>query len=607
MEKATLEFLTKELEVDVASLNDYDQIVIEIYESNGLLKNKSLRHSNIFITGSFVRLLASNNPHQFILDFVNAINKELEIALTLSTEWFTELFQSQEPLLKGGLIDDEVVTSVWKKHYDKDVLTLFLFDKKNSDYKNLANNYQRFLFNLYRFCGLPHNFIESFFEEDFQNFYTVLIDIIVGIANDDLPAYYSTIKARLNIDTPADQIENKEQFNLAVECDLPGYLDLIKYFIDRFGRIRKCTEAIIESHLAAESPNPDARLRGNADLQISAFKDFNALLLSVIETETESINRKHKANIIAYLNAVASQTINGSGFMGLAARQVKFQNEFDPEKDADAFAAMTPDQKRVKIKERNKDIDDLSILHRFKLILKGRDGLKEKEKMLFYEKVSEIVNSKSVNFYADIIELYFYFLAKASGIPIELLESRVADGKKVSTCDYKFGVNFAADCKCIITDNMQMHNISKWCEKIGLQVDSTIGYEKIEFGGGVIALKDQDIGFLRPLRDFKGIDKYELEERAFVIQLLLEIYSEFRRHTMSNAGKVKFIALYYLPSNHITTAELDRLETYSIKQVNEIMAVFTTKYASDQEFSAISEAFRSASPFIFRFNNKLAS
>lgn len=594
--------MTDELGLTLNELNVRDSNIIQLYDEHQLLKHPQLWELNPFLTGGFVRLLSNDDPYQFLVDFINAVNKEVESVITLSAEWFTPLSHNISLMNGDGHIDIEALSNIWDQHY-QDVIALQLFDKGNEDFEQCNSEFKTILFNLFRICGLPQQFVEDFFLPAFQDFMSIVIDLVLGVNKMDFEACFHAVNRFMQLNVTGTPITNQASFNAVLLDHLEEYGQLIELLIGNFGIIRKTTVAIIESYVFPESPNPSAQLKGDADLRITALADFNSILATIIANE--NIEIKHKNIYNSYLRAVENNELKNTGFEGVASRQLRFFADYDPINEAHTFQQLSPTEKKIKIATRNKDIDDLSILHRMSFILIGCNLLTAVEKVLFFQKIADIIKSPSANFYADVFELYFYFLAKISGVEIGLLPSQTAGGQEVSTCDYKFGKTAAADCKCIITDNMKMHNISAWCDKIGEQVQSTIGYEGVEFGGGVIAMKDQEIDFLQALRQFKGTDRYNLEEKAFVISLLLEIYSEFRRHTKKQQDKVKFIVLYYIPVNPITEEELDGIAAYSIKQVNEILAVITTKYASDQEFDAISEIFKPIAHFIFKFNNKL--
>jgi len=602
MNKGTEKFLTQELGIDIGQLDQREHDIITLYDDHGLLRHPELWKLNVFISGGFVRLLTSDNPYQLLHDLFNAVNKEAEAVIILTAEWFTPLSHNILLIDNAGNVDVQILSDTWDQYYSE-VIALQLFHIGNKDFELINNDFKSILYNLFQVCGLPKRFIEHFFSQEFQDFVALVVDVILGVHQQNIAGVYLAVNKIMKLEVPNTAVTDVESLN-AILLDHPEeYGALIDFMITNLGILRQTTVSILESYVFPSSPNPNARLMGDADLQLTAFKDFNELLRSV--TETEEIDAKCKKTFSSYLEAVERQGLKTSGFQGVAFRQLKFLADFNPEKEAQEFKNLLPAEKEAKVAARNKDIDDLSILHRMKFILKGRERLTTIEKGLFYQKLADIIKSLSVNFYADIFELYFYFLSKASGVEIELLKSQSAKGQEVSTCDYKFGKSVAADCKCIIADHMKMQNISTWCEKIGKQVQSTIDHEGVKFGGGVIAMKDQNIDFLSALREFKGTDLYDQEERAYVVSLLLEIYSEFRRHTDVEQDKVKFIVLYYIPANPISPDELEGADAYSVKQVSEIMAVITTKYASDEEFEVICDIFKPVSHFIFKFTNRL--
>lgn len=248
-------------------------------------------------------------------------------------------------------------------------------------------------------------------------------------------------------------------------------------------------------------------------------------------------------------------------------------------------------------------LDNIAVINRLKFIVSNIESVSDNnEKSELWEKLAGIVSSKSATFYSDIFELYVYTVLKSKEVPIKLLKSQVKGGNKVSTCDYKIGNDFAADCKCIISSNAEFHQISEHSSKIGKQIKSTLGYENISFGGGIIGYRDRNFDFLKPFSDYIDDEKSKL----LILNFIIKCYSEFRRHTeIESQEKIKFILVYYLPNSNIEPDDLKNVKPETMEEKSEIFFLFTTKYATADEIIQIKDAFKTVTPMIFQFNNYL--
>ena len=246
-------------------------------------------------------------------------------------------------------------------------------------------------------------------------------------------------------------------------------------------------------------------------------------------------------------------------------------------------------------------LDNIAVINRLKFIVtKSESLLDENEKQEFWEKLAGIVSSKSPTFYSDIFELYVYTVLKSKGVPIKFLKSQVKGGNKVSTCDYKIGDDFAADCKCIISSKADFHQISEHSSKIGQQIKSTIGYENVIFGGGIIGYRDRNFDFLKPLSEYNDTEN----DKLLVPNFIINCYSEFRRHTeVESQEKIKFLLIYYLPNSNIKPDDIKNAKPETVENKNEVFFVLTTKFATDEEVNKITSAFKTVTPMIFHFNN----
>lgn len=606
MEDTTEYLITNEFSVALDELTDFEKIIITWFEDRKLLRYKSLWKLNLFLLRKLQRLLAQDGPSIFFQDMIQSLEKEIRNIIILSTEWFTDGGTNDPTLIREDKeIDQNVLESLWDAHYEQTYHPFWLFDPELANFQDLENEYHRIVFNLYEYCGVPDIELNYFFGTDFQLYRSLIRSIAESVSQSDHRICYDLLVEHFGFPVTANTVETQEELNDLILLSPEEYYRLVQFCLDQFAAVRRCTEALLESLFTPAAPNAHAKLKGDGAADIREFERFNELLKHTLTTETELIESKHLRKIQNYLKEINSQTLKGSGFKGMAQRQAEFLKTFDKHAEYDAFQKMTPPQRIKAVQDRNKDMEDISAFHRLSYALEGRDGLNPNERKLFYEKLASIVQSNSANVYSDIIELYLYFLFKASGTSVEMLTPKMHAGQVVSTCDYKFGDEVAADCKCIITDAMKMHHISSWCSKIGSQVASTIGHQNVKFGGGVIALKDQGIGFLEPLRNFTGARGAHNEEGNRVLEWILKIHAEFRRHTRLNAEHVKFVVIYYLPATAVRIEDLETANQFTILNLLESLSIFTTKYASDDEFAEISKIFGPLAHYIFRFNNRL--
>jgi hypothetical protein len=606
MDKSIQDLLTNEFKVSLSGLTDHEKLIIGWFEQRKLFKYKSFWKLNLFLLRKFQRLLAQEQPGAFLQDVIQSLDKEVRSIIVLSTEWFTDGGTNDSMLITmADEIDADILENLWETHYQSKYNTFWLFASNNANYHDLEDPYHRIVFNLYEYCGVPDLELAYFFDTDFQLYRSLIRSVADSITQSDYNVCYDLLVTNFGFPPTTIRLDTQEAFDKLVLSSKPQYQHLIRFCLDQFTAVRRCTEALLESLFTPEAPNPHAKLQGDGVADIREFELFNKCLKQTLDTETELIESKHLKALQTYLRTIAAGTISGSGFKGMAERQLAFLKNFNPFSEYDAFQQMNAPQRIKAVQDRNKDMEDISAFHRLKFAIEGRDTLNANERKIFYEKLASIVQNESANVYSDIIELYLYFLFKASGTSIEMLIAKTNGGQIVSTCDYKFGDDVAADCKCIITDAMRMHHISSWCGKIGSQVNSTIGHQNVKFGGGVIALKDQEIDFLEPLRKFNGIANAGQEEGNRVLEWILKIHAEFRRHTKIHPEQVKFILLYYLPATAVRVDDLTSGDQFTVLNLLESLTILTTKYASDEEFAKISEIFGPITHYIFRFNNRL--
>ena len=136
--------------------------------------------------------------------------------------------------------------------------------------------------------------------------------------------------------------------------------------------------------------------------------------------------------------------------------------------------------------------------------------------------------------------------------------------------------------------------------KIGQQIKSTIGYENVIFGGGIIGYRDRNFDFLKPLSEYNDTEN----DKLLVPNFIINCYSEFRRHTeVESQEKIKFLLIYYLPNSNIKPDDIKNAKPETVENKNEVFFVLTTKFATDEEVNKITSAFKTVTPMIFHFNN----
>ncbi|MBT2561184.1 hypothetical protein J7E50_10110 [Pedobacter sp. ISL-68] len=607
MENDTLDYFLTAIKLERKDLTEPVLGFLEHAKDLGYFDDPDLLIYNRDTASVLTRIAKGGAPHQVLADMSGAFIHETTIGLCLYFEWFTETGDPTVPLLVEGKPDGEKILSIWNSKHLGKFLPFSVFEAMNADFmdNHFNDGYRSYLFNLHNYAGIEEVSIERFFGRGFQQMRLVLAEFIKGAQPNDFSGFgkrFLDSYGKGNI--YASQFQSIGDIDQLLGRDPELFFGFAVEFLDCLADLRRCTAGMAGISLELVSHNQDAKLIGDPAVGLNGFDILRDLVKNVLEDVTVVVNKAKRQNLQLFADGQTVAAAKSGGFLSIISRQQSF---FSGLVDISSVVFTVEDGSELEtvVAERNQLMDDLASLHRMCFLLSNRNLFAAEEQGLLVDKLATILTSASSNYYSDIFELYFAVLLKRSGVDLLLLASQRNKGNDVSTCDYKLGADVGADCKCLNTHNANLSNIAEHCKKVASQVISTIGYRGVEFGGAVIACRDQNFEFLKAFRDFKGVDKNDMLERTLLIQALMEIYAEFIKHGGPDQEKVKFIAFYYLPPLGIDVDEATGLKANSTTTRKEIFVVMTTKYASDEQLEQISKIFRPVCNFIFKFNNSL--
>ena len=507
------------------------------------------------------------------------------------------------------MIDSIKTREVFEEKYSKFIsFGMFqyreLYDFKEQEYE--PKNLPRLLLQiLHNHCGVSEQMVQSFYDEPFQK-YLFCIGAFILFTNDkDSTKLIEAFNEFSNQNFPLLTFNTEEEFNNYIQGCFSIYLILIEELIKQFSFQRFLTISVIESHLTPIENVEYVKSETPKTPSLMTFAEFNALLEDVYSKTEIKLESNIKKKLRDYLDKDYSLLKKEGGFINLVINQhnllVKYKKHQEGTLQPIPIDEATESEISTAAENFSITLDYIAVVSHLKLIVSDIDKVVDvNEKSELWEKLAFIVSSVSATFYNDIFELYAYTLLKKGGVPIKLLKSQINAGSKVSTCDYKIGDDFAADCKCIISNKADLHQISEHSTKIGKQIASTLGYENISFGGGIIGYRDRNFDFLKSFSEYNGDEN----SKHRIIHFIMSCYSEFRRHTeIASQEKIKFLLIYYLPNSNVTNDDILKATPETVEEKNEIFFLLTTKYATQEEIVKIRDAFKTVVPMIFQFNN----
>lgn len=607
MEENMLDVFLGAIKLERKELTDSNISILEDAQHLGYFDDPDLLTYNRDTANVLVRIAQNGVPHKVLYDMASAFINETTMGLCLDFEWFTEMGNLNTVLLVDGKPDGEKIMAAWNASHTGKFSPFDVFKPEHSDFldKRFSDFYRNYLSNLYHYAGLEEVFLERFFESGFQETRILISDFINPLQSNDFSGFGERFLDTYGEDVlDAIQLKSVDDVDQLLISRPKLFSSFALKFLESLAALRKCTAGMAGIFLELINHNPAARLMGNPTVELNGFELLRQLVRNLLVDGAVGLDKRRRSALQLFADGTVAATAKTGGFISIISRQQSFFSELE-DKSSLVFTVKNGSELEKVVGERNQLMDDLASLHRMCFLLSNRALFAENEQVLLVDKLATILTSASSNYYADIFELYFAILLKKYRVELTLLSSQRRKGQEVSTCDYRFGANVAADCKCMITHDAKLKGIAKWCQKVASQVKSTFGYQGVEFGGAVIACRDRDFEFLKAFRDFSGLDKFNVVERGLLAQALMEIYAEFKRHSGSEQHQVKFIAFYYLPPVAIGVEEATGLKPDSTTTRKEIFVVMTTKYASDEQVEQISEIFRPVCNFIFKFNNAL--
>jgi hypothetical protein len=595
--------------ISVESINDFKKKQIEIFAQNGLLCPE-LREANTDIETALKSLIVEFNPISAVFALLSAIPTEFELSVTYTVSQFNVCSNVDFEKFNSP-IDHKYFSTFYDSNYKGYIDISMFFDSKLKEFKEkdlTASLPVVYLRKLNQYCGVSELEIEYYFESDFQSFLNFCIELIGYTGNNNYKGFTDKIIDKFNLKLESELVIDDESFyNLFSKIDKDDFIIIIQYFTKYIGHLRRLTIAPLESILTPRHIGNLGKLKGESNISVMEFSELDSLLNDLFIKDKFKVNRMVQRKVKAYLNQNYNEIKELGGFFGIIKRQHNLTNRIYSKNSRPNIDNVLDAELETKVQQYQNELNDLAILSRLKTIVSELEMYSDTEQILIKEKISSIINSNNPTYYSDIFELYFAHLLKRSGVDIRFLSSQTKQGNDVSTCDYSFNNVVAADSKCIISNQISFSNISDWCKKIGSQVKSTIGYDGVEFGGGVIGMKDQNFDFLKPCRNFNPKNQSMNIETIELINFIIELYSEFRRHTGENKEYIKFLAFYYIPSSHLTIDEIRKANIDTIEEKNEMLILMTTKFAAENDIHKIWEIFKPVCPLLFTFDNRFVN
>ncbi len=595
--------------ISVESIDFFKENQIRTFAINGLLCSE-LIGANTETETALKSLIVDFNPIGAIYALLCAVPSEFELSVTYSLSQFHIHSNVDFDKFKSP-IEHKYFSDFYDSNYKGYIDISMFLDSKLKEFKekDLAVSLPIvYLRKISQYCGLSELDIEYYFDSEFQLFLNFCIELIGFNGNNDYKGFANKIIDKFNLSLNSETIIDDETFyELFLKIEKDELIKIIEYFTKYIGDLRRLTLAPLESILTPRYIGNSGKLEGESKISIMEFPELDSLLIDLFLEDKFNVNKTVQRKVNAYLNQNYNEIKELGGFFGIIKRQHNLRNRISSNNVRPNIDEISDAELETKVQQYENELNDLAILSRLKTIVRELEMYSETEQILIKEKISSIINSNNPTYYSDIFELYFAHLLKRSGVSIEFLSSQTKEGNEVSTCDYSFNHVVAADSKCIISNQMSFSNISDWCKKIGSQVKSTIGYNGIMFGGGVIGMKDQNFDFLSPCRNFNPKNKTLNIENIELINFIIELYSEFRRHTVENKEYIKFLAFYYIPSSNLTIDEIRNVNIDTIEEKNEMLILMTTKYATEDDIDIIWEIFKPVCPLLFTFDNRFVN
>jgi hypothetical protein len=577
------------------------------FDELGLLNSKTLEINPSLWT--CIEHVCKEDYLNVILSLSIAVPDEFEIMACLAFEGFSPWGDMEISLIENEKIDiaktKEVFTNKYAQYINFGIFRfIHLYNFKEQAYE--AANLPRLLLQiLNNHCGNSEQSLQDLFGKEFQNYLNCLGSFMLFINNKDSLKLISAFNKYYNLDLPFESFQKDSEFNNYFARKADKFLDLTQQLAKQFAFQRKLTLSVIESHLNPIINKDFVNYGKTKTPSLLTFEEFNLILSDLYSKTEQNLSADIKKKLCDYIKKDYSTLNTDGGFINVIVNQhnliVKCNKLQKGEHELKLINEATEKELTLASEQYSITLDNIAVIDRLKFIVSNIENVTDSdEKTELWEKLACIVSSKSITFYSDIFELYVYTVLKSKGVPIKLIKSQVKSGNKVSTCDYKIGDDFAADCKCIISNNADLHQISEHSSKIGKQIKSTIGYENITFGGGIIGYRDRNFEFLKPFSNYNGDEK----SKQLILNFILDSYSEFRRHTeVESQEKIKFLLIYYLPNSNIKPEDIKNATYETVEEKNEIFFLLTTKYATPDEIKKITEAFKTVTPMIFQFTN----
>lgn len=589
-------------------LNHFQNRIIQTFTNNNLLVTKQLEEANKDIQSAFTELIKNCSISEFLLYFANGAFKEFQISYCLYYNMLDiNNTNNDRPLLKDGQLDIVLLEQHIEK-YCPLTFALGAFAHYNSEFLVVQNNqYTKYFYSLNKYAGLNEIFLESFFEPPFQHFKEKLFDLIHAILNDNFIVLKDLFADEISTWANINDINSFEDLNISIYNDPEPFLTFLNDQFQHFNKLRKCTLSLLETDLQP-IPLHGSLQNGPDPLNNVALNTFNDHLKGLLSNSNITLDKRVRQGISKYLETDYLTENKTGGFVDVIKRQTILLQQHSNGQNPFNYNVIDENSLMAAMAHYQINGEDLRTINRLNYILSNRDLLNPSELKLLSTKISTLLGTISANYISDIFELYFFTVLKKNNVKIELLESQTKGGQEMSTCDYKIGNIMTADAKFLNGYKIEFKHISDHLNKVSTQIKNSISWHDIQYGGAVIGVRDKQFTSFEALRNFCGKDKNNLAERIPIVNLVIELYSEFRRHTIKNPEQIKFIIFYYIPELPKPTPEAqDRtpngIVTISGKPQQEIMFILTTKYASESELENIKNTFGPISAFLFKFNN----
>lgn len=601
-----IEKICKYLNVTLDESSNAYQTLLN-FDELGLLSTQSLKINTPLRT--CIECICKDYYFNVILSFADAVPVEFEVMACLAFEGFSPWGDIKISLLEDDKIDIEKTKEIFANKYAKHInweifksIDLYNFKEQASEPANLPRLLIQILHN---HCGNSEQSLQDVYGNEFQNYLNCLASFLLFVNDNDSTKLITAFNKYYNLNLPIETFQTERDFNNYFGRNGDKYLELIKQLSKQFAFQRKLTFSVIESHLKPIINKDFVKFNKTKTPSLLTFEELNTILSELYTKTEQNLSADVKKKLSGYIKKDYSSLNPEGGFINVIVNQhnlIVKSNKFQKgEHQPKSISEATEKELTEASEQYSITLDNIAVINRLKFIVSNIDTVTNiNEKSELWEKLASIISSKSPTFYNDIFELYVYTVLKSKGVPIKLLKSQVKGGNKVSTCDYKIGDDFAADCKCIISSNADFHQISENSSKIGKQIKSTIDYENISFGGGIIGYRDRNFDFLKPFSEYNGDENSKLS----ILNFIINSYSEFRRHTeIDSQDKIKFLLIYYLPNSNIKPDDIKNATPEAVENKNEIFFLLTTKYATANEIKKITDAFKTVTPMIFQFNN----